>query len=271
MVQGAQEGGVTFSDTGKQPVLTYLGETGNSGLLAGGGKPLPGWCSISVDTGKLVFYLDGLGSKTVDPRAAQLVNLPGALKTDSGGFTLQMFSPPFAHNGAVCCFVTHFRGTWQGGSANDNTRDLFLLATPFAVGTQDGPVDPPAPPGGAVDLSPVIQAIAAARGPLDGKDAPDNSIAGVKNTGNAIYDRLGIKAGDSTAGQLLREIDTTVRASSALLSRPPESDFGLPDDLAKNLGTDYQRYLAWTIITVLEFLTRLPEFPRSDGGTILRT
>jgi hypothetical protein len=149
--------------------------------------------------------------------------------------------------------------------------DLTALGVAPVAGTQDGPVDPPAPPGATVDPSAVLQAIAAARGPVDGRDAEFNTTASVKNTANAIYDRLGIGAGDITAGQLLREIDTTVRASSALLSRPPESDFGLPDELAKNLGTDYQRYLAWTIITVLEFLTRLPEFPRADGGTILRT
>jgi hypothetical protein len=270
---------MTFTDTGTRPMLHYVGETGTSGLLAGAGKPLPGWCSISVGDGKLVFYLDGLGRKELDLRAAEMVGL-GALKTDSGGFTLQMFSPPFAHNGAVCCFVTHFRGRSNPAdpnSPNDNTRDLFLLATPFAVGAQEGPVDPPAPPGGAVDLGPVLQAIDAARGPLDGRDAPDNSIAGVKNTGNAIYDRLGIGAGDATVADRVDGLRLMVGAlagggaAPGWLWQPPTRDYGLPHELEPFVGTDFQQYLCATIIALLEFVTRLSEFPKQDGTSILRT
>jgi hypothetical protein len=264
---------MTFTDTGMRPMLHYLGETGNSGLLAGGGRPLPGWCSISVGDGKLVFYLDGLGRKELDLRAAEMVGL-GALKTDSGGFTLQMFSPPFAHNGAICCFVTHFRGTWQGGSTNDNTRDLFLLATPFAIGTRDAPVDPPAPPGGTVDPTPVLQAIAAARGPQDGQDAEFNTTASVKNTANAIYDRLGIGAGEQTLARRLEALANLTEPTEAineLLFRPPTRDYGLPHELEPFVGTDFQQYLCATLIALLEFVTRLSEFPKADGTSILRT
>jgi hypothetical protein len=263
---------MTFTDTGTRPMLHYVGETGTSGLLAGAGKPLPGWCSISVGDGKLVFYLDGLGRKELDLRAAEMVGL-GALKTDSGGFTLQMFSPPFAHNGAVCCFVTHFRGTWQGGSTNDNTRDLFLLATPFAVGTQDAPVDPPAPPGGAVDLSQLVAAIDAARGPQSGQNAEFNSVAGVHNGVDATYDLVkreaeAILTRMAAAGGGAIDADALV---NRLLFRPPARDYGLPHELEPFVGTDFQQYLCATVIALLEFITRLSEFPKQDGTSILRT
>jgi hypothetical protein len=250
---------MTFTDTGTRPMLHYVGETGTSGLLAGAGKPLPGWCSISVGDGKLVFYLDGLGRKELDLRAAEMVGL-GALKTDSGGFTLQMFSPPFAHNGAVCCFVTHFRGRSNPAdpnSPNDNTRDLFLLATPFAVGAQEGPVDPPAPPGGAVDLGPVLQAIAAARGPLDGKDADFNSVAGVHNGVDATFRRVG----DAIAA---------IQNVATFWTAPATSDNGLPQELAQGLGYQTQRDIAYVLIATLEYLLRLPAFPLEEG-TILGT
>jgi hypothetical protein len=152
--------------------------------------------------------------------------------------------------------------------------DLTALGVAPVAGTQDGPVTPPAPPGGAGDPTPVLQAIAAARGPLDGKDAPDNSIAGVKNTGNAIYDRLGIKPGEPTVEAWLRQVATLAgdaAEGAGYWMRPATNDAGLPPELARFLGTQAQRDLAFWLITMLEFLLRLPEFPRADGGTILRT
>jgi hypothetical protein len=151
-------------------------------------------------------------------------------------------------------------------------RVITPVETGIAVGTQDAPVDPPAPPGATVDPSAVLQAIAAARGPLDGRDAPDNSIAGVKNTANAIYDRLGLRAGDKTMGALLTELRQAVEGEVGPDFRTPAwEDDGLPPELVANLGSQWQRDMAFTVITLLEYLLRLDAFPRPDGGTILRT
>jgi hypothetical protein len=141
------------------------------------------------------------------------------------------------------------------------------------AGTQDGPVDPPAPPGGTVDPGLVLGAIAAARGPLDGKDAPDNSIAGVKNTGNAIYDRLGIKAGDPTVAERLATLGEQVAGGGAAPHWRAQAwdDDGLPPALVQYLGLQLQRDVIVAFIATLEYLLRLPEFPRVDGGTILVT
>jgi hypothetical protein len=156
-------------------------------------------------------------------------------------------------------------------------RVITPVETGIAVGTQDAPVDPPAPPGATVDPSAVLQAIAAARGPLDGRDAPDNSIAGVKNTANAIYDRLGLRAGDKTMGALLTELRQAVEGGESpdavvdrLLFRPPTRDYGLPHELEPFVNTDFQQYLCATLFAFLEFTLRLGEFPKADGTTILR-
>jgi hypothetical protein len=149
-------------------------------------------------------------------------------------------------------------------------RVITPVETGIVVGTQDAPVDPPAPPGGAVDLGPILQAIAAARGPQDGKDAEFNSVAGVKNTANAIYDRLGLGAGDPPLGQTAAGIQAGLAALLNFRTPAWEED-GLPPALVANLGNQWQRDLAFTIITVLEYLTNLPVFPPADGGTIIRT
>lgn len=135
-------------------------------------------------------------------------------------------------------------------------------------GAQDGPVTPPAPPGATVDLSAVLQAIAAARGPQDGKDAEFNTTASVKNTANAIYDRLGREAGN-----LMTDIGEVAAAVAGVrdFRDPAWEDDGLPPELIANLGSQWQRDLAFTVITLLEYLLRLEAFPRPDGGTIIRT
>jgi hypothetical protein len=147
--------------------------------------------------------------------------------------------------------------------------DLTALGVAPVAGTQGGPVDPPAPPGGTVDVSAVLQAIAAARGPLDGKDAPDNSIAGIKNTGNAIYDRVGREA-----DVLLNALDAvralaTEAADGTFWTRAATDDYGLPAELAAALGRESQRAMMVALIATLEYLLRLEDFPRRDGTSIL--
>jgi hypothetical protein len=254
---------MTFSDTGKSPILFYLGETGNSGLLAGGGRPLPGWCSVSVESGKLVFWLEGLGRKIVDVRAAQLVNLPGALKTDSGGLTLQTFSAPFEDHGALCCFVTHFRGTWQGGSSNDNTRDLFLLSTPFAA---DGATPQPTP-------TPVPQPVPAPT-PLDGqvlakldqlvKMLDDDWNAAMKPTvlGVARIEQLLADQDRSFTDALVRLNDRL----GAFWTAPPAADgYNLPPEIAGALGRESQQAIALAVGAVLEWALLEAGYPNAEA------
>jgi hypothetical protein len=150
--------------------------------------------------------------------------------------------------------------------------DLTALGVAPVAGTQDGPVDPPAPPGATVDPSLVLQAIAGVRGPADGKDADFNSVAGVKNTGEATYKKV-VDETSAILGVLdpLSQLAREAARAPGWLWQPPTRDYGLPEDLAKNLGTDYQQFLAFTIVTILEYLTTLPAFPKEGGGTILRT
>jgi hypothetical protein len=151
-------------------------------------------------------------------------------------------------------------------------RVITPVETGIAVGTQDGPVDPPAPPGATIDLGPVLQAIAAARGPLDGRDAEFNTVAGMKNTAEATYKKV-VDETSAVLGVLdpLSQLAREAARAPGWLWQPPTRDYGLPEDLAKNLGTDYQQFLAFTIVTILEYLTNLPAFPEEGGGTILRT
>jgi hypothetical protein len=147
--------------------------------------------------------------------------------------------------------------------------DLTALGVAPVAGGGDAPVDPPAPPGATVDLSAALQAIAAARGPLDGKDAPDNSIAGVKNTGNAIYDRVGREA-----DVLLNALDAvralaTEAADGVFWTRAATDAYGLPAELAAALGRESQRAMMVALIATLEYLLRLPAFPLPDGTSIL--
>jgi hypothetical protein len=147
--------------------------------------------------------------------------------------------------------------------------DLTALGVAPVAGTQDGPVDPPAPPGGAGDPTPVLQAIAAARGPLGGEGAPDNSIAGVKNTGNAIYDRLGIDAGEATVAERLAALGKQVADGGDFWRAAATETYGLPAQLADSLGRESQRAVVVALIATLEYLLRLPEFPLADGTSIL--
>jgi hypothetical protein len=147
--------------------------------------------------------------------------------------------------------------------------DLTALGVAPVAGTQDGPVDPPAPPGATIDLGPVLQAIEAARGPLDGKDAPDNSIAGVKNTGNATYDRVGREA-----DVLLNALDgvralATEAADGSFWTHAATETYGLPAQLADSLGRESQRAMMVALIATLEYLLRLEAFPLPDGTSIL--
>jgi hypothetical protein len=149
--------------------------------------------------------------------------------------------------------------------------DLTALGVAPVAGTQDGPVDPPAPPGGTVDLPAVLQAIAAARGPRDGKDAEFNSVAGVKNTAEATYDRVGREADRLAATLMIVEQFAQEAADGEWWRAPAADDYGLPAELAQYLGSESERRIVRAAITMLEYICRLEEFPRRDGGTILRT
>jgi hypothetical protein len=148
-------------------------------------------------------------------------------------------------------------------------RVITPIETGIAVGTQDDPVMPPAPPGGTVDPTPVLQAIAAARGPLDGKDAEFNTVAGVHNGANATYDRVGREA-----DVLLNALDgvralAAEAADGAFWARAATDTYGLPADLAAALGRESQRAVVVALIATLEYLLRLPAFPLADGTSIL--
>jgi hypothetical protein len=146
--------------------------------------------------------------------------------------------------------------------------DLTALGVaPVAGG--DGPQTPPAPPGGTGDPTPVLLAIAAARGPLDGRDAEFNSVAGVHNGVDAAYDRVGREA-----DVLLNALDgvralATEAADGAWWRAPATDDYGLPADLAAALGRESQRAMMVALIATLEYLLRLDDFPRRDGTSIL--
>jgi hypothetical protein len=151
-------------------------------------------------------------------------------------------------------------------------RVITPVETGIAVGTQEGPVDPPAPLGGAVDTAAVLRAIAGVRGPQDGKDAEFNSVAGVKNTAEATYDLVkreaeAILTRMAAAGGGAIDADALV---DRLLFRPPTRDYGLPHELEPFVDTDFQQYLCATFFAFLEFALRLAEFPKADGTTILR-
>jgi hypothetical protein len=147
--------------------------------------------------------------------------------------------------------------------------DLTALGVAPIAGTQDGPVDPPAPPGATVDPSAVLRAIAAARGPLDGRDAEFNSVAGVHNGVDATYDRVGREA-----DVLLNALDgvralATEAADGTFWMRAATDAYGLPAELAAALGRESQRAMMVALIATLEYLLRLEAFPLPDGSSIL--
>jgi hypothetical protein len=147
--------------------------------------------------------------------------------------------------------------------------DLTALGVAPVAGTQDGPVDPPAPPGATVDLSAVLRAIAGVRGPADGKDAEFNSVAGVHNGTNATYERVG-REGDRLAATLAIVEQFAQEAADADWWRAPAADtYGLPAELAAALGRESQRAMMVALIATLEYLLRLPAFPLPDGTSIL--
>jgi hypothetical protein len=151
-------------------------------------------------------------------------------------------------------------------------RVITPVETGVAVGGGDAPVDPPAPPGGALDLSAVLQAIAAARGPQDGRDAEFNSVAGAHNGVDATYKKV-VDETSAVLGVLdpLSQLAREAARAPGWLWQPPTRDYGLPHELEPFVGTDFQQYLCATVIALLEFVTRLSEFPRQDGTSILRT
>jgi hypothetical protein len=150
--------------------------------------------------------------------------------------------------------------------------DLTALGVAPVAGGGDGPVDPPAPPGATVDLSAVLQAIEAARGPLDGRGAEFNSVAGVKNTAEATYKKV-VDETSAVLGVLdpLSQLVREAARAPGWLWQPPTRDYGLPHELEPFVKTDFQQYLCVTVIALLEFVTRLSEFPKQDGTSILRT
>jgi hypothetical protein len=151
--------------------------------------------------------------------------------------------------------------------------DLTALGVAPVASGGDGPQTLPAPPGATVDPSAVLQAIAGVRGPADGKDADFNSVAGVKNTGEATYDLVkrqteAILTRMAAAGGGAIDADALV---NRLLFRPPTRDYGLPHELEPFVNTDFQQYLCATVIALGEYLGRLAEWPKANGTSILRT
>jgi hypothetical protein len=88
---------------------------------------------------------------------------------------------------------------------------------------------------------------------------------------DAVYNRIGIKAGEPTVAERLANLTDVVGLVSALLFRPPTRDYGLPHELEPFVGTDFQQYLCATLIALAEYVSRLPEFPKADGTSILRS
>jgi hypothetical protein len=236
-----------------------IGRGGDVGFVRAGKLYYGLVANNAADQGDL--YVGAVGEPLPRPIALGPLGLLGALQVDLDANP----DTGFIH--------AHVSRLLPDSSGEDRGRRAITeVQTDLRFTAQDGPVTPPAPPGATVDLSAVLQAIDAARGPLDGSDAEFNTVAGVKNTAEATYKKV-VDETSAVLGVLdpLSQLAREAARAPGWLWQPPTRDYGLPHELEPFVGTDFQQYLCATVIALLEFVTRLSEFPKLDGTSILRT
>jgi hypothetical protein len=123
--------------------------------------------------------------------------------------------------------------------------DLTALGVAPVAGTQDGPVDPPAPPGGDGRPRPGPPGHRRRRAAPGRQGRRFQLVAGVKNTGEATYDRVDARRGGRPAQCArpgVRALATEAARGALLCARRPRATTGCRGTGA--LGrTDFQQRL----------------------------